>query len=174
MGLVTCCDVISGTRICGNLCVSTDFLLDKCESSVVSIKISEIMPARCVAANCGNFKDVSKNISLHAIPYFGDTRPEAQKRRRKWVEWVKLKRAKWEPSKHSHLCSVHFKETDFIWQFGSEVALTNRSLLRDEIGVCVYPCYHTAADREKPLSERDKRMVRKTFYVRVTYKACCS
>lgn len=95
-------------------------------------------------------------------------------RSQKWVEWVKLKRAKWEPSKHSHLCSVHFKETDFIRQFGSEVALTNRSLLRDEIGVCVYPCYHTAADREKPLSERDKRMVRKTFYVRVTYKACCS
>lgn len=61
------------------------------------------------------------------------------------------------------VCSVYFTDTDFIRQFGSEVALTNRSLLRDEIVICVYPCYHTAADKEKPLSERDKRMVRKKF-----------
>ena len=129
----------------------------------INLKISEIMPARCVAANCGNVKDVSRNISLHIIPYFGDTRPEAMKRRKKWVDWIKLKRAKWEPSRHSHLCSVHFKDTDFVRQFGSEVSLTNRFLSRDEIDVCVFPCFHSGAGKEKPLSERDRRMVRKIF-----------
>ena len=28
------------------------------------------MPARCVPANCGNVKDVARNISLHRIPEF--------------------------------------------------------------------------------------------------------
>lgn len=115
MGLVTCCDVISGIRICGNLCVSIDFFLDKCESSVVFIEILEIMFVRCVVVNCGNFKDVSKNIFFYVISYFGDIRLEVEKRRRKWVEWVKFKRAKWEFLKYSYLCLVYFKEIDFIW-----------------------------------------------------------
>ena len=119
----------------------------------------EIMPARCVAANCGNRKDKARNISVHRIPFYSDTRPEAQKRRKRWVDWVKLKRAKWEPSQHSHLCSAHFKEEDFLLQFGNEVDLSNRWLLRDDLGVCVFPSVHSGAVKEKPLSARDKRMV---------------
>ena len=61
----------------------------------------EIMTDQCVAANCGNMKDKERNISMHRFPFYGDTRPEAQKRRKRWVDWVKLKRAKWEPSEHS-------------------------------------------------------------------------
>ena len=37
------------------------------------------MPDRCVAANCGNMKDKERNISMHRFPFYGDTRPEAQK-----------------------------------------------------------------------------------------------
>ena len=91
--------------------------------------------------------------------FYGDTRPEAQKRRKRWVDWVKLKRAKWEPSEHSHLCSVHFKPEEFMLQFGNEVDLSNKWLQRDELGVCVFPSIHNGA-KEKPISVRDKRMVR--------------
>ena len=42
------------------------------------------MPDRCVAANCGNIKDKERNISMHRFPFYGDTRPEAQKRRKRW------------------------------------------------------------------------------------------
>ena len=58
------------------------------------------MPHRCVCANCGNIKDIAKNISLHTVPYYGNERPEQkrpeqkrpeQKRRRKrWVDIVNL------------------------------------------------------------------------------------
>ena len=82
---------------------------------------------------------------MHRFPFYGDTRPEAQKRRKTWVDWVKLKRTKWEPSVHS--------------QFGNEADLSNKWLQRDELGVCVFPSIHSGA-KEKPLSERDKRMVR--------------
>ena len=61
------------------------------------------MPTRCIAAGCG----------MHFIPYYGDERPEPKRRRKKWVDFLKQKRARWEPSKTSVLCSVHFKPEDF-------------------------------------------------------------
>ena len=118
------------------------------------------MLARCVAANyCGNIKDKERNISMHWFPFYGDTRPEVQKRRKRWVDWVKLKRAKWEPSVHSHLCLVYFKPEEFMLQFGNEVDLSNKWLQRDELGACIFPSIHSGA-KEKPLSARHKRMVR--------------
>ncbi|CAB4038098.1 Hypothetical predicted protein, partial [Paramuricea clavata] len=38
-----------------------------------------------------NIGDKEKEISLHAIPYSGDERPEAKKRRKKWTDFVSLK-----------------------------------------------------------------------------------
>ena len=37
------------------------------------------MPERCVVARCSSIKDIAKGVSLHAIPYYGDDRPEAKK-----------------------------------------------------------------------------------------------
>ena len=56
------------------------------------------MPDRCVAASCSNVADPSKGIFVRTIPFFGDSLPEAIKRRKKWVDFVKAKRAKWEPT----------------------------------------------------------------------------
>ena len=56
------------------------------------------MPGRCVAGGCSAFPDVEKGLVLHAIPFYNDDRPEARKRRKKWVDFVKQKRAKWEPT----------------------------------------------------------------------------
>ena len=112
MALVTWRDVVSGTT---RELISFIFAGIKCENCVVVVQKNRNY------ANCGNIKDKERNISMHRFPFYGDTRPEAQKRRKRWVDWVKLKRAKWEPSVHSHLCSVHFKPEEFMLQFGNEV-----------------------------------------------------
>ena len=54
------------------------------------------MPARCVVAVCSNTRNYLKlGISLHTIPYYGDDCPEARKCWTKWVDFVKMKQAKW-------------------------------------------------------------------------------
>ena len=39
-----------------------------------------------------------KGIAVHKIPSAGDERPQAKKRREQWIDFVKAKRAKWEPT----------------------------------------------------------------------------
>ena len=57
------------------------------------------MPGRCVVGGCSAFPDVQIGLILHAIPFLNDDeRPEARKRRKKWIDFVKQKRAKWEPT----------------------------------------------------------------------------
>jgi len=74
------------------------------------------MPKRCVAsaAGCSNERSLDEGISLYILPFYSDDRPEAKKRRKKWVDFVRLKRAKWQPSQSSVLCSEHFKREDFV------------------------------------------------------------
>ena len=92
-------------------------LASRVESPSKSFENLKEMPTRCVAAGCGNVKNPKEGISMHFIPYYGDERPEPKRRRKKWVDLVKQKvkqkRARWEPSKTSVLCSVHFKPEYF-------------------------------------------------------------
>ena len=122
------------------------------------------MPDRCVAASCSNIADPSKGIFVHTIPFFGDSRPEAIKRRKKWVDFVKAKRAKWEPTKHSAVCSVHFKPDDYVFQYVLVPTLGKPSvprLKKDKIGIVVFPTVHAIdVDTSLLLSERTKRKVR--------------
>ena len=53
------------------------------------VKRCQNMPDRCIAASCSKVADPSKGIFLHTIPFFGDSRPGAIKRRKKWVDFVK-------------------------------------------------------------------------------------
>ena len=100
------------------------------------------MPARCVVGGCSNFPDVKKGIGLHRIPFAGDERPEARKRWKRWVAFVKSKRAKWEPTTSSCVCSAHFKGEDFERLFtvvpGQQTSYLPR-LKRDEIGIVSFP-----------------------------------
>ena len=121
------------------------------------------MPTICVAAGCSNQKDKAEGISLHVIPFFEDERPEAKRRRKKWVDFVKQKRAKWQPSKYSVICSVHFKPEDFERRFdclqqGGKAP--PRWLRKDEFGCCVFPTIHAVGKNTiaEP-SKREKRMV---------------
>jgi hypothetical protein len=123
------------------------------------------MPKRCVVAGCGNVGDKEKGVSVHIIPYSGDERNEARKRRKKWVDFVKLKRAKWTPTQYSIICSEHFKPDDFSKRFAhieGQTFVGNNVLKRDEFGICVFPTVmSTAVDAPAPhVSEREKRMVR--------------
>ncbi|KAG8287371.1 THAP protein [Homalodisca vitripennis] len=56
-----------------------------------------IMPQSCVAYGCNNRGKI-------------ESFPADEELRRQWVNAVK--REKWTPSKHSRLCSVHFREED--------------------------------------------------------------
>ena len=57
---------------------------------------------------------VAGTQALHSIPYFGDDLPQGEKKNEtKGVDFVKQKRAEWEPSKNSAICSVHLKPEDF-------------------------------------------------------------
>ena len=71
------------------------------------------MPDRCVVANCSNTANPENSIFVHTTPFFG----EAIRRRKKWVDFVKTKRARWEPTKHSAVYSEHSKEDDYIIQY---------------------------------------------------------
>lgn len=121
---------------------------------------SEKMPKRCVVAGCGNVSDKAKGVSLHIIPYSGDERNEARKRRKKWVDFVKLKRAKWTPTQYSIICSEHFKPDDFSRRFShiEGQSFVANVLKQDEFGICVFPTVMPAAGAPH-VSEREKRMV---------------
>ena len=120
------------------------------------------MPMRCVAGGCSNTPE--NGIVLHSIPYFGDDQPQAKKRRKKWVDFVKQKRAKWENSKNSAICSVHFKPEDFQRLFTSlpgQSAPYIPRLNRDNFGVTAFPTIHAVGKViEPPQSECNKKNVR--------------
>ena len=127
------------------------------------------MPKRCVAASCSNERNLKEGISLHKLPFYGDDRPEAKKRRKKWVDFVQLMRAKWEPSRSSLWCLEHFKREDFVCSadLGDEKyrCSSKRWLKTDDIGLSVFPsvCAKTLVPNAnpEPMSNRSKRMVRR-------------
>ena len=65
------------------------FLASICKS-VVSTK-----PDRCMVYGCSNTYDKYLGISIHKLAFFGDDKPEPKKRRKKWTEFTKRKKAKW-------------------------------------------------------------------------------
>ena len=71
------------------------------------------MPDRCAVFGCSNHSNSEKGISLHRIPFWNDEHVEAKRRRKRWMNFVATKRAKWTPTKLSVVCSQHFKEEDY-------------------------------------------------------------
>ena len=121
------------------------------------------MPTTCVAFGCNNVPNFEKGIALHIIPFFGDDRAEARKRRKKWVDFIKAKRANWKPTKHSAVCSEHFKPVDFQRYFsGLPGANFKPRLKKDDLGVSVFPTVHASSIvPQKTESDRSKRKRRK-------------
>ena len=123
------------------------------------------MVQKCVVYGCSNTKDEKRGISIHQIPFFGDQRPEAKKRRRKWIAFVNATRKNWTASKHSVICSVHFTPADFS-RLSCNGQKYQLRLKRDEIGVVSVPSVHNVKTPEEE-TNRDVRMKRRE--VRLTY-----
>lgn len=128
------------------------------------------MPYRCAVYGCSNTPDTLKGIALHKIPFSeDDTRPEARKRRRKWINFVTTKRAKWTPTVNSRICSAHFKPEDYCRRFSTinsndsstSVSFVPR-LVSDEIGIVPVPTLQASSLQEPSpaASMREHRMVR--------------
>jgi len=73
------------------------------------------------------------------------------------------------PTKHSKICSLHFRREDFSWMFTAlprQEKLSAPRLMADDVGPCVFPAIQTndpefgQIDRLPPMSERTRRMVR--------------
>jgi len=111
---------------------------------------NEKMPKRCVAARCDNIADPAKGVSMHRIPFLNSENATAQRRRKKWIDFVLARRKNWAPGKTSSLCSMHFKEDDFQFRLDPKT---------DEIGICVFPSIHAGSEVVEPPSKREKRMV---------------
>ena len=93
-------------------------------------------------------RNLREGIALHTIPFYGDDRPESKKRRKRWVDFVKLKCSKWEPSKTSVIYSKHFKADNFVPRLdvSSEEQWTPMTpcLKRDDYGINVFPSIHAS------------------------------
>ena len=99
-----------------------------------------VLHVRCVVYGCSDKKDEKKGIFLPQIPFefYGDTRSEAAKRRRKWISYVNGSRKHWTPSKYSVVCSMYRKE-DFTRTYSFNKQCYKERLKRDEIGVLPVP-----------------------------------
>ncbi len=102
------------------------------------------MPDSCVVSGCGNTKDKNLGISIHRIPFHGDSNPEARKRRKTWTDFVcATKKKKLTDSKYSVICSEHFVPEDFERRFdavsGMEIPFSIRISASDYIGVTAFP-----------------------------------
>lgn len=71
------------------------------------------MHSRCVVGGCNNLPDTENSVILHTISFDDDDRPLALKRRKRWEDFLKLKQARWQHTKNSAICSVHYKPDDF-------------------------------------------------------------
>ena len=117
------------------------------------------MPHRCVVGGCSEVRSLENGIALNTMPFYGDERPVAKKRRKRWIDFVRLKRAQWEPSKSSVICSKHFKPDDFVRKYTlvkDQEALSIPHLERNSFGITTFPTVHTevhVAEDEQPLSK---------------------
>ena len=60
---------------------------------IISLLCTKEMPIICIAAGRSDQKDEAQGISKNLSPCFEDDRPEAKRQRKKWVDFVKQKRA---------------------------------------------------------------------------------
>ena len=129
---------------------------------------SGIMPDACVVFGCSRTADPQRGIRLHRIPFFDDPHEESIKRRRKWVNFVQQRRARWEPTKHSKTCSLHFKREDFTPMFTLlpwQKVPSRPRLKEDDLGPCVFPSIQANSPEfagsasTKPQSARAKRSI---------------
>ena len=162
-------DVKSGTEVI--------LLVSICHKSILfgaayEHKYECRIPSLCVVFGCSNIPDPKSGIILHKIPCDGNSRPEAIKRRKRWVDFVKRKHAKLE------LCSSSLIIYSNIWRLDAFVRQVNLPgqtyipwLKKDEIDVLSFPTLFAAGEGDQEMTKRTARtlrhkvrLLRKTIY----------
>ena len=108
------------------------------------------MLLRCVVFGCSDTPKPKSRMILHKIPYDGNSRPEAIKRRTRWVDFVKRKHAKLEPSSSSCICSKHLEAGRICSP--SKLAWANLHSVaekKDEIGVSSFATLFAASEGDE-------------------------
>ena len=122
------------------------------------------MPQKCVVGDCSYVRSSENGIVLHMIPFYSNESPEAKKRRKRLIDFLRRKHAGWDPSKSLVICSKDFKKDDFVRNYAlitDKQAQSLPYLVRDSFGFTAYPTVHAGElEDEQPLSNQDKRMVR--------------
>ena len=94
------------------------------------------MPDACVVFGCNSTPNRKEGIVVHPISFYGAKDPQKRKRKKKWVDFDRLKRAHWKPKKYPALCSKHFRDEDitvkFFYLTGDNL---QQRLRKDEVGV---------------------------------------
>ena len=96
-----------------------------------------------------------------------DPRPDAIKRHKEWLDFVKTKRAHWQDTKHSVVSSETFEKGDYIHWYPRLHGLDKTpvpKLKKDELGVIIFPVYSTATaskstSESQPISSQTMRKV---------------
>ena len=70
------------------------------------------MVNKCCVAGCENFTCLKDGVSIHRIPYHNNGNPEAKRRRKRWINFFRVRRDKWEPGNTSSICAQHFRLED--------------------------------------------------------------
>ena len=73
------------------------------------------------------------------------------------MDLVNVRRAKWNTTKYSGMCSAHFAKEDFTKRF-VQMSGNTPKLIVDDVGVVPIPRFHGRAE-DKPVSTRHKRKV---------------
>ncbi|PFX14921.1 hypothetical protein AWC38_SpisGene20891 [Stylophora pistillata] len=123
------------------------------------------MPGRCVVGGCSAFPDVQNGLILHAIPFLNDERPEARKRRKKWI-------------RNSSVCSRHFTENDYVRRCSFVDEVTKKPIMprlkRYEIGINVMPSVHAEAVTKKTVTLKNAKRRMEASTATATASSTCS
>ena len=113
---------------------------------------------RSIVAGCSRVPCPKKGIGLHRISFYGPEDPLKKKRKKKWLHFVALKRAKCPISRMWNICSLHFKPEDFTRRYNSLQGQTSR-LVSDEVDVFPFPSVYLSEKLmiESAPSERNCR-----------------
>lgn len=135
------------------------------------------MAETCIVTECNNQRDEESGVGLYSVPYSNDERPEAKKRRKRWIDFIELHRdpnQKWPPSAYALVCSDHFLPDDFSRLFGFWDGQNRRNqprLKRDRLGVEVFPTVVKPIKRRQIKSPTATRVEEEVSILRCIFRA---
>ena len=89
---------------------------------------------------------------LHGVRILLMGRKKAKARRKKWTDFVKLKRAQWTATASSAVCSCYFAPEDFARRHCFVGLKQQRTLIKDDIGILPIPRFQRNTFEEKELT----------------------